>query len=358
MPFRLNRYLPRMIDPAAIRATVMPWQRREFLRCGVAAAVAWPGAAFAEERVRIVGILAGLPLNDRLMSKKVSDSSTSRISDLIRDLDKLGWVEGQNIRFEIRSSFGGPAARENAIKELVDLKPDVILTGSTIETTSLLAATRTIPIIFATATDPIGSGFVQSYARPGGNVTGFTNSDAEMGGKWLQFLKEADPGVVRVGVLFNPNTAPRAGRYFLEPIEVAGASLGVTVTAAPITDPSQIDAAIGAYAGDPAGGLIAQPDSYVVIHRQAIAAAAARHRVPAIYPFRYFMDSGALMSYGAALEVRSAEYVNLILRGAKPAELPVQSPRKYELLVNLKVAEALGLKFPLSLLARADQIIQ
>jgi putative ABC transport system substrate-binding protein len=284
-------------------------------------------------------------------------NAASRIPQTLKGLEKLGWVEGRNIRYVTRSSYGGPAARDSAIRELISLNPDLILTASTVETAAVLAATRTIPILFATAIDPIGNGFVETLARPGGNVTGFTNSDADMGGKWLQFLKEADPRIARVGVLFNPNTAARAGRYFLPPIEAAGASIGVTVTAAPITDPAQIDAVVGAYAGDPAGGLIVQPDPDMVIHRQGIVAAAARHRVPAIYPFVYFTDAGGLMSYGAALEVRSAEYINLILRGAKPAELPVQSPRKYELLINLKVAEALGLKLPLSLIARADQII-
>jgi putative ABC transport system substrate-binding protein len=299
-------------------------------------------------------MLTGLPLNDRLMSK--SDIATSRVASTLRELEKLGWVEGRNLKYEIRSSYGGPEARAVAVKELINLNPDLILTASTIETAAVLEATRTIPVIFATAIDPVGSGFVESLARPGRNATGYTNSDADMGGKWLQFLKEADPRITRVGVLFNPKTAAREGRYFLAPIEAAGASIGVTVAAVPVTDPAQVDAAVGAYAGDPPGGLIVQSDPYMVIQRQAIVDAAARHRVPTIYPFVYFMEAGGLMSYGAALEVRAAEYINLILRGAKPAELPVQSPRKYELLINLKAAEALGLKLPLSLITRADQI--
>src|SRR3954469_21075657 len=331
-------------------------RRRDFIRLAAAAAVGCPGIAFAQERVRIVASLTGLSMDDRLMSR--SDPAISRIARTLHDLEKFGWVEGRNIKYEIRSSYGGPDARATAVKELIGLNPDVILTASTIETAAVLAATRTIPVLFATAIDPVGNGFVESFARPGRNATGFTNSEAEMGGKWLQFLKEADPRIGRVGVLFNPRTAARQGRYFLGPIEAAGASIGVTVTAAPIADPSQIDAVVGAYAGDPPGALIVQPDPDMVIHRQPIVAAAARHRVPAIYPFRYFTDVGGFMAYGAALEVRSAEYINLILRGATPAELPVQSPRKYELLINLKAAEALGLRLPLSLIARADQITE
>ena len=179
-----------------------------------------------------------------------------------------------------------------------------------------------------------------------------------MGGKWLQFLKEADPRLTRVGVLFNPASVPRAGRFYLEPIEQAASAFGVAVAAAPIADPAAIEDAIAAFSGDPRGGLILPPDSFTVANRLAIVDAAARHRVPAIYALSYFIDAGGFISYGAGLEVRDAEYTDLILRGAKPGELPVQSPRKFELLINLKAAQALGLKLPLTLLARADRIIE
>jgi putative ABC transport system substrate-binding protein len=321
-------------------------------------AVVSPSIALGEERVRLIGVLSGLPLNDPLMGTKASDAPASRFPALIRDLETYGWVQGRNLKFEVRSSAGGPAARDTAVKELIGLNPDVILTSSTIETAAVFAKTRTIPIIFATAADPVGSGFVESLARPGGNVTGFTNSDAEMGGKWLQFLKEADPRLSRVGVFFNPLSSPRGGRYFLDPIESAAAALGLPVAPVHITDPSQIEAAVAAHAGSPVGGFVVPPDPLLVAHRRALVEAAARYHVPAIYPYRYFMDAGGLMSYGPALEVRTAEYVNLILRGAKPAELPVQSPRRYELLINRKAAQALGLALPLTLLARADQIIE
>jgi ABC-type uncharacterized transport system substrate-binding protein len=338
-------------------------KRRDLLILAMASAVGWPVAAAGQGRMRTVGILVSLPLNDVQWTRLPATKSY---------LEKLGWIENRNIRFELRSTFGGPAALATAVKELVDLNPDVILASSSAETAALAAATRTIPIIFATAADPVGNGFVQSLARPGGNVTGFTNSHAAMGGKWLQFLKEIAPGTARVGVLFNPRTAPRGGRYFLEPMEEAAPSLGIALTAAPLDDPKEIDAAVAAFAGEPPGGnvvppsglvvppsgLVVPPDSFTVAHRAAIVAAAARHRVPTIYSFRYFMAAGGLISYGADLEVRGGQYIDLILKGAKPADLPVQSPRKYELLINLKAAEALGLKVPMVLLARADQIIE
>jgi putative ABC transport system substrate-binding protein len=321
--------------------------RRGFILALAAAGSA--SLAHAAERMRVVGVMVSLPLND---------VQWTRLPVLKQNLEKLGWVEGRNLRYEIRSSHGGPATRANAASELVALRPDVIITSSTPDTAALVSMTRTIPVVFATAADPVGSGFVESLARPGRNVTGFTNSQAEMGGKWLQFLKEADPRLNRVGVLFNPATVPRAGRYYLDPIEQAAGMFEVTVATMPIDDPGRIDAAIAGFAAAPHGGLILPPDSFTVANRVAIVQAVARHRVPTIYSLSYFIDAGGLMSYGSELEVRDSYYVDLILKGAKPGDLPVQSPRKYELLLNLKVAQALGLKLPLALLARADRIIE
>jgi len=334
--------------------------RRGVLRLGILAAsgIAYRRSARAAERVRIVGLLTGLALNDPLMSTKPSDDSRARLPGLIRDLARYGWVLGSNLRLEIRSSVGPAGARDKAAQELIDLRPDIILTNSSIETAAVMVRTRTIPIVFATSADPVGSGFVDSLARPGGNATGFTNSDAEVGGKWLQFLKEADPRLRRVGVFLNPATSPRQGRFFLDPLESAAGELGLSVKAVPIGDPSQIEAAVAACAGDPAVGIVVAVDSYLVGQRRPLVDAITRYRVPAIYPFRYFMDVGGLMSYGPALEVLAAEYINLILRGAKPGDLPVQSPRRYELLLNRKAAQALGLILPVSLLARADQIVE
>jgi ABC-type uncharacterized transport system substrate-binding protein len=305
------------------------------------------------ERVRLVGHLSSLPLDDPLMNPRAG-----RLKAVFEELERNGWVLGRNLRHEARSGAGGPAAREAAAQELIDLNPDVIVTVSSVETAAVLAKTRTIPVLFATASDPVGSGFVESLARPGGNATGYIAGEAEPGGKMLQFLQEASPRVARVGAFFNAVTSPRGGRYFLEPIEAAGAALGVSVTPVSLTDPSQIEAAVAAYAGGQDGGIVVLIDSFLVTHRRALVDAATRYRVPAIYPYNYFMEVGGLMSYGPSLEVRAGEYINLILRGAKPAELPVQSPRRYELLINRKAAQALGLILPLSLLARADRIIE
>jgi putative ABC transport system substrate-binding protein len=221
----------------------------------------------------------------------------------------------------------------------------------------MLARTHTIPIVFSTAADPVGSGLVQSLARPGGNATGFLNSEAEMGGKWIQFLTEAAPRITHLAVFLNPVTSPRGGRYFLGPLEAAAANMGMKLTPVHITDPSQIEAAVAAYAGDPPAGIVVPTDSFLVSQRRVLVEAVARYRVPTIYPLRYFMEVGGLISYGPALEVRDGEYVNLILRGAKPADLPVQAPRRYELLINRKAADALGLTLPVTLLARADELL-
>jgi putative tryptophan/tyrosine transport system substrate-binding protein len=330
--------------------------RRDFIRLAGSTAAGWLALGATPERMRIVGLLIGFPLSDQLASKQSPDGVKARFASLIKDLNDRGWVEGVNIRFEPRSSYGGPANQQAAVKQLLELNPDVILTSSTVETALIATATKTIPIVFATASDPVGNGFAQSLAHPGGNITGFTNSDPEMGGKWLQLLKEIDPRIERVGALFNPDTAPRGGRFFLDSIESEAASTGIKVTPVPMHDPSEIEDAVRSYSGSPAGGLIGLADSFLVINRAAVVAATAKYRVPMIYPFRYFVDSGGLIAYGAALEVRSGEYVDLILRGTKPGDLPVQSPRKYELLINRKSADALGLKLSPALLARADEI--
>jgi putative ABC transport system substrate-binding protein len=306
--------------------------------------------------MRIVATITSLSLDDELTRRNMTESSTTRLGALFTGLRQRGWVEGVNYRFEIRSSFGGPDKMKAAVADLIDLKPDVILTGSTVETAAVMAATKTIPIIFATSNDPIGNGFVQSLARPGGNVTGFTSSTPEMGGKWLQLIREAVPDIKRVGVLFNPASTPRAGRFYLDSVEQEAAAAGVTVVLAPIGTAAEIDGAIGRFAELPKAAMISLVDSFLVANRQAIVATAAKYRVPMIYPFHYFMDAGGLMSYGPTLEVRSADYVDLILRGTKAGDLPVQSPRKYELLINRTVANALGLTIPFTLLVRADEI--
>jgi putative ABC transport system substrate-binding protein len=345
-----------MTEHSAIAPAPAAIGRRDFIRLAGASAAGWLALGATPERMRIVGLLVGLPLSDQLASRQASDSAKARFAALIKDLYDRGWVEGVNIRFEPRSSYGGPPKQQAAVKELLELNPDVVLTSSTVETALMAAATKTIPIVFTTASDPVGNGFVQSLARPGGNITGFTNSDPEMGGKWLQLLKEIDPRIERVGAVFNPETTSRGGRYFLDSIESEAASTGIKVAPLPVRDPSEFDEAVRSYSGSPAGGLIGLVDSFLVINRNALIAATAKYRVPMIYPFRYFIDTGGLIAYGPALEVRGGEYVNLILRGTNPGDLPVQSPRKYELLINRKSADELGLKISPALLARADEI--
>ena len=330
--------------------------RRDFIRLAGATVAGLLALDATSDRMRIVASITALALDDELTRRNMSESSNSRLGALIAGLRQRGWVEGVNYRLEVRSTFGGPDKLQTAIAELIDLKPDVILTGSTVETAAVLAATKTVPIVFATSNDPVGNGFVESLAHPGGNVTGFTSSTPEMGGKWLQLIKEAVPDIRRIGVLFNPASTPRAGRYYLDSLEREAATSGVAVELAPIGAVAEIDGAIGRFADPPKAAMISLVDSFLVVNRKAVVETAARYRVPMIYPFHYFMDSGGLMSYGPTLEVRSADYVDLILRGTKAGDLPVQSPRKDELLINRTVASALGLKIPYTLLARADEI--
>jgi len=300
------------------------------------------------ERVRVVAMLISLPLSD----------VQPRTLLFFEDMKRRGWIEGQNIRYEIRSTYGGEAVRDKMLAETLALKPDVILTTSSYETAAVLKATRTIPVIFATAADPVGAGFVQSLARPGGNATGFTNSDQSMVGKWLQFLKELAPAVTRVGTLFNPVSAPRGGDYFLNPMRELAPTFHVSLTDLRISDPVQLDKVIEEFAREPGGGFVVPPDSFTYAHRAAIVAAIGRARVPSVYSLPAFMDVGGLMTYGAIIEPRGSEYVDLLLRGANPGELPVQSPRRYELLINRKVATALGLTISEALMLRADKIIE
>ncbi|TYL94681.1 ABC transporter substrate-binding protein [Bradyrhizobium rifense] len=345
-----------MIERLAPARVVPAVARRDFIRLAGATAAGFFALGATSDRMRVVASITSLSLDDELTRRSMTESPTTRLGALIGGLRQRGWVEGVNYRFEVRSSFGGPDKMKAAVAELIDLGPDVILTGSTVETAAVMAATKTIPIVFATSNDPIGNGFVQSLAHPGGNVTGFTSSTAEMGGKWLQLIREAVPDIQRVGVLFNPASTPRAGRFYLDSVEQEAAAAGVTVVLTPIGTAAEIDGAIGRFAEPPKAAMISLVDSFLVVNRQAIVAATAKYRVPMIYPFHYFMDAGGLMSYGPTLEVRSADYVDLILRGTKAGDLPVQSPRKYELLINRTVANALGLTIPFTLLVRADEI--
>jgi ABC-type uncharacterized transport system substrate-binding protein len=297
-----------------------------------------------------------------LMGYDESDSEAQAQIAAFRDgLQKLGWMEGRNTRIDTRWATPiDAAAMQQFAKELVALQAEVILASTTPTTAALLQQTRTIPIVFATVGDPIGSGFVASFPRPGGNVTGFVTIEGSLGGKWLELLKEIAPHVKRVAFLLNPATATYAKSY-LNAFKAAAASVAVEAVAAPVHDRSEFDTVIAAQARDPNSGLIVLADAFTVAHRVEITSLAARYRLPAIYPFRLFAEVGGLLSYGVDLTDnfrRAATYVDRILKGEIPADLPVQAPTKYELVINLKTAKGLGLTIPSLLLATADTVIE
>ena len=330
-------------------------KRREFITLLGGTAVAWPLAARAQqpERMRLIGVLMGYAESDL--------EARAQIAAFRDGLQKLGWKEGRNTRIDTRwATPTDAAAMRPFAKELVALQPEVILASTTPTTTALLQQTRTIPIVFATVGDPIGSGFVASFPRPGGNVTGFVTIEGSLGGKWLELLKEIAPHVNRVAFLLNPVTATYA-EFYLNAFKAAAASVAVEAIAAPVHDRSELDSVIAAQAREPNSGLIVLADAFAVAHRVEITSLAARFRLPAIYPFRPFAEVGGLLSYGVDLTDnfrRAATYVDRILNGEKPSELPVQAPTKYELIINLKTAKALGLIIPPSLLISADELIQ
>ena len=329
-------------------------QRREFIGL-IGGAAAWPIAARAQPLggMRLIGVQIGQAESDR--------QGQAFVAAFRDELRKLGWIEGTNVRIDTRWATAGDAeARQRFAKELVALQPDLLLSHGTPTTATLLQQTRAIPIIFAAVSDPIGSGFVASFPRPGGNVTGFMNMEPTMASKWIEMLKEIAPRVVRVALLFNPTTAPYAENW-LTPFKAAAASFGVQGTAAPVRDASELESVLAAQAHEPNGGLIVMPDTFTTARRAEITALTARYRLPTVYPFRYFAESGGLLSYGADLVHdfrRAATYADRILKGAKPSELPVQAPVKFELLINLKTAKAIGLTVSPSLLARADEVIE
>jgi putative ABC transport system substrate-binding protein len=329
-------------------------RRREFITL-LAGAAAWPLAARAQqpERMRRIGVLMGYPENDL--------EGPAFFAAFREGLEKLGWVENRNIRFDTRWATPEDAeARRRFAKELVALQPDLILSAVTPTTAALLEQTRTIPIVFAAVSDPVGSGFVANLARPGGNVTGFQAMVGSLAGKWLELLKEIAPRVTRAAMLFNPAVAPYA-EAFLIPFKAAASSFAVEAIAAPVRDLSELESVVAAQAREPNGGLIVMPDTFTDVHRAEIASLAARSSLPAIYPRRIFTEVGGLLSYGIdqpALYRQAATYADRILKGAKPSELPVQAPVKFELAINLKTAKALGLDVPWFLQQRADEVIE
>ena len=322
-------------------------ERRKFLAT-LGGAAAWPLAARAQqgERMRRIGLLQGLAESD--------PEARARTAAFRQELEALGWTEGRNIRIDYRFA-GGNAARVQAYTtELVNSAPDLIVAHSSPVVASLKQATSTIPIVIAVVNDPIGQGFVASLARPSGNITGFAFVEFTMVGKWLELLKEMAPGVRRVALMFNPQTAPYYAIYL-------HATLSGELAAAPVRDEAEVEAAIAAIAREPAGGLIAAADPFTRTHRALIMRLAQHHRLPAVYAFRQFVAEGGLMSYGpdtVDIVRRSASYVDRILKGATPADLPIQQPTKFELAINLKTAKSLGLDVPLFLQQRADEVIE
>jgi putative tryptophan/tyrosine transport system substrate-binding protein len=329
-------------------------QRREFITLLGGAAVA-PLTAHAQQidRVRRVGVL---------MAHTESDPEFQNYLNAFREgLQKRGWIEGRNIRIDTRwGALDDAEVRQRSAKELLALDPDIILTQNTPPTASMLQLTRTVPIIFVVVADPVGSGFVGSLSRPGANVTGFTVMEPTTSGKWVELLKEIAPRVNRVALLFNPATAPFAD-YYLGPFKAAAASLGVEAIAALVHSKSELEPVVAAQSSGPAAGLVLMPDGFLNVHRAEIISLAARYRVPTVYPWRFFPELGGLVSYGSEqrdLFRTAAGYVDRILKGEKPADLPVQAPTKYELVINRTTAKVLGLTVPPSLVARADEVIE
>ena len=327
-------------------------KRRDFITL-LGGAATWPLAAEAQQpdRVRRIGVLMNLAPAD--------PESTARVTAFAQGLQELGWTIGRNVQIDTRWAAADADLFRRYAAELVALAPDVILASSSPAMMSLQQLTRTVPIVFVNIVDPVGAGFVESLARPGGNATGFVLYEYGMSAKWLELLKEIVPPLKLAAVLRDPAIASGAGQYAV--IQAASPSFGVELRAVGVRDAGEIERAITAFARSSNGGLIVTGSPLTLVHRDLIITLAARHRLPAVYPFRYFATSGGLISYGPDTVDqyrRAAGYVDRILKGEKPADLPVQAPTKYELVINLKTAKALGLDVPPSLLARADEVIE
>ena len=329
-------------------------RRREFVMSVGGAAVSWPITSHAQQldKTRLIGVLIAYAESDR--------AARSEVAAFRGGLAKLGWTEGSNLRIELQWGNGDPDRIRTLAKELIDLRPDVILSPTTLVTGVLARETRTIPIVFVNVADPIASGFAASLARPGGNITGFTVETPAQGGKWVELLKEIAPRTVRMALLFNPATAVPL-QFFMPSIQAAASSLAIQISNAPVHAKDEIEGVIAAQARNPGGGLIVMPDPFNSVNRELIIALAARYGVPVIYFNRFFAESGGLISYGTdfAEQFRQVpEYIDRILKGEKPADLPIQAPTKFELVISLKTAKTLDLDVPPLLLGRADDVIE
>jgi putative ABC transport system substrate-binding protein len=326
-------------------------RRRDFIVGLGGAAAVWPAGARAQQPMRRIGVLMDMALGD--------PEAPPRVAAFLRGLQQLGWTDGRNVRIDTRWAAGDANLHRRYAAELVALAPDVLLATASPTVAALQAATRTVPIVFAHAADPVGAGLVDSLARPGGNATGFILFEYGISAKWLELLKEFAPRVTRVAVLRDPATAAGMGQFGA--IQSVAPSFGVELRPVNVRDPGEIERAITNFAAEPNGGLIVTANPLATFHRGLIIALAARHRLPAVYTTAFFVTDGGLISYGPDLVDhyrRAAGYVDRILKGEKPADLPVQAPTKYELVINLKTAKTLGLTVPQTLLARADQVIE
>jgi putative ABC transport system substrate-binding protein len=327
-------------------------KRRDFIAL-LGGAAAWPLRTLAQqpERMRRIGVLMGPDEND--------PKAKLLLSPFTQALAGLGWTDGRNLRMDLRWAGGDINRIRTLAQELVDLQPDIILTDTTPVTAAVQRETRTIPIVFVGVSDPVASGIVARLDRPSGNITGFATDEASLGGKWLQLLSEIAPGLRRAAIMFNPDTAPVSS--FIPSLETAARSLKVVPIIAPVHSDVEIETAITALGREPGGGLVVMPDTFTVVNRAPIILAAARNNAPAVYDLSVFARDGGLLSYGVDFVDtlrRAASYVDRILRGEKPGELPVQLPTKFEMVVNLKTAKALGLDVPTSILLRADEVIE
>jgi len=316
-------------------------RRREFIGLAGAAAVAWPLGVHAQQRgeVRRIGVIVNVAADD--------PEAQASIALFKQTMQQLGWSDERNVKIDVRGAAGDPERMQTLAKELVALKPDVILTRSTPVTAALLRQTRAIPVVFTVVSDPVGDHFVESLARPGGNATGFTNVEFSLTGKWLELLKEVAPRVKRVAFIFNPELAPGGGSYYTRLIEASAPSFAVTPTVAPVHGAADIERAIGEFVGEPNGGLVVLPDATTLVTRRLIVVLADRHHLPAIYAFGVVVTEGGLISYGIDVVDQfrqAANYVDRILKGTKPAELPVQLPTKFVMSINLRTAKGLGVE--------------
>jgi len=325
--------------------------RRRFVTV-LGGAAAWPLAARAQpERMRRIGVLMSTPADDK--------EGQARINAFVQGLRELGWADGRNVRFDIRWTAGDVDRARQYASELVTLMPDVILASGGSVVGPLLQATRTVPIVFTQTPDPVGAGFVTNLARPGGNATGFSNFDYNIGGKWLELLKQIAPGVTRVAVIRDPATPQGIGQF--SAVYAVAPPLGLDVSPINASEPGELERTIRALAVIPNSGMIVTGSSFAIAHRKLVIKLANQHKLPTVYPLGFFATAGGLISYGAdAIDPhrRAAGYVDRILKGERPADLPVQNPTKYELIINMKTAKALDLTVPDTLLARADEVIE